>query len=208
MPRGRPREFDIDKALDSALLLFWRHGYEGTSLAALSEVMGVNMPSLYAAFESKEVLFRKALERYLQGPASYLPTALREPTAHRAAQKLFAGAIDLAMNPRHPDGCLLVQGALSAGPGSMEICKQLSMVRAAAESAVRQRFQRAVDEGDLPRGADAVALARYIVTIIWGMSVQAAGGANRAQLEQVAKMALRSWPKKTFKPRSRPRVRM
>jgi len=196
MPRGRPREFDIDKALDSALLLFWRHGYEGTSISALAEAMGVNMPSLYAAFESKEMLFRKALERYLQGPASYLPNALKEPPALRVVKKLFAGAIDLAMNPRHPDGCLLVQGALSAGPGSMEICKQLAMVRAAAESAVRQRFERAIDEGDLPSGTDAAGLARYVIIVIWGMSVQAAGGANRAQLEQVAKTALRCWPKK------------
>ena len=196
MPRGRPREFDIDKALDSALLLFWRHGYEGTSLAALSEAMGVNMPSLYAAFESKETLFRKALQRYLQGPASYLPNALREPTALRAAQKLFAGAIDLAMNPRHPDGCLLVQGALSAGPSAVEIRKQLSTVRAAAESAVRQRFERALAEGDLPGGADAASLARYIITVIWGMSVQAASGANRPQLERVAKVALRNWPRR------------
>jgi|SRR5438552_14380481 len=193
MAQGRPREFDADKALDAALLLFWRHGYEGTSLAALTHAMGINMPSLYAAFGNKEMLFRKALDRYLQGPASYLPTALKERTARGAAEKLFRGAINMAMNPRHPDGCLLVQGALAAGPVAESIRKELSLRRAAAESAVRRRFERAVAGGDLPGGADPAALARFIITVIWGMSVQAAGGATRAQLKQVAGRAMQCW---------------
>ena len=194
MPRGRPRKFDLEAALDAALLLFWRHGYEGTSLAALAQAMGVNMPSLYAAFGNKESLFRRALGRYLEKPASYLPRALEEPTARCAAAKLFEGAIDMAMNPLHPDGCLLVQGALVSGPGAESISKELSLTRAAAEAAVRRRFERAIAEEDLPAGVDAAILARYIITVIWGLSVQAAGGATRAQLTEVAEMALRSWP--------------
>src|SRR5437867_1876189 len=98
MPKGRPREFDAEQALDAALLLFWRHGYEGTSLAALTDAMGINTPSLYAAFGSKEMLFRRALDRYLQKPASYLPTALKEPTARGAAEKILSGAINMVMN--------------------------------------------------------------------------------------------------------------
>jgi len=194
MPRGRPREFDLEKALDAAMLLFWRHGYEGTSLAALTEAMGINVPSLYAAFGNKEQLFRKALDRYLQRPASYLPMALKEPTARRAAQKLFSGAIGMAMNPRHPDGCLLVQGALASGPGAASVRKELSLHRAAAESAVRSRFARAVADGDLPASVDPASLARYIITVIWGLSVQAAGGATRAQLNETAELAMRCWP--------------
>ena len=81
MARGRPRQFNAEKALDAALMLFWRHGYEGTSLAALTTAMGINVPSLYAAFGNKETLFKKALDRYIQRPASYLPNALQEPTA-------------------------------------------------------------------------------------------------------------------------------
>src|SRR5215813_13222992 len=99
MPRGRPREFETEKALDAALLLFWRHGYEGTSLAALTEAMGINMPSLYGAFGNKEMIFLKALDRYIQKPASYLPKALNEPTARGVAERLFRGAIDMVMNP-------------------------------------------------------------------------------------------------------------
>ena len=194
MPKGRPREFDADKALRAALLLFWRHGYEGTSLAALTDAMGLNTPSLYAAFGNKEMLFRKVLERYLQGPASYLPNALKEPTARAAAEKLFSSAINMAMHPRHPDGCLLVQGALVAGPAAESIRKELSLRRAAAESAVRRRFETAVAHADLPASVAPAQLARYVITVIWGLSVQAAGGATRAQLEEVAEMAMRAWP--------------
>ncbi|HVA49732.1 MAG TPA: TetR/AcrR family transcriptional regulator [Pirellulales bacterium] len=194
MARGRPRQFDTEQALDAALMLFWRHGYEGTSLAALTEAMGINVPSLYAAFGNKESLFRKALDRYLQRPASYLPKALAEPTARRAAERLFQGAIDMVMKRRHPDGCLLVHGALASGPLAESVRQELNRRRRGAESLVRQRFRRAVAEGDLPAGVDAAKLARYIVTVLWGLSVQAAGGATRNQLQEVAEMAIKAWP--------------
>lgn len=194
MARGRPRNFDLDEALDAALALFWRHGYEGTSLAALTDVMGINMPSLYAAFGNKETLFRKVLDRYLQQPAAYFPTALEEPTARRVTEKLFQGAIDMVMNPRHPDGCLLVQGGLATGPVAEWVRKELGGVRAAAESALRGRYERAIAEGDLPKKTDAAQLARYIVTVLWGLSVERSGGATRAQLKEVVQLAMRAWP--------------
>src|SRR4051812_12955618 len=125
MPRGRPREFNVEEALDAALLVFWRHGYEGASVAALASAMGINGPSLYAAFGDKESLFAKALDRYLQKPASYLPKALQEPDARRAVEQLFRGAIDMVMNPAHPNGCLLVQGALASVPASDDVRLQL-----------------------------------------------------------------------------------
>lgn len=196
MPKGRPRQFDVQQALDTALLLFWRHGYEGTSLAALTKAMHINVPSLYAAFGNKETLFKKALDRYLHGPASYLPKALEQASARRAIEKLFQGAIDMVMNPQHPDGCLLVQGALASGPSAVSIRKELSLRRAAAETAVRRRLECALVEDDLPAGVDTGELARYILTVLWGLSVQAAGGASRAQLRSVAQLALRCWPKK------------
>jgi AcrR family transcriptional regulator len=194
MPRGRPREFDTEKALDAALVLFWRHGYEGTTLAALTETVGVNVPSLYAAFGNKETLFKRVVDRYLEKPASYLPTALKEPTARRVAEKLLSGAINMTMNPRHPEGCLLVQGALTVGPVAEPVRAELSRLRAAAESCVRKRFEQAIAARDLPQSADAAKLARYFITVIWGLSVQAAGGATRAQLKEVAEMAMLSWP--------------
>lgn len=194
MARGRPRAFDTDQALNSALELFWRHGYEGTPVAALAEAMGINVPSLYAAFGNKESLFRSVLDRYLQGPASYLRLALQEPTARKTAEKAFRGAIEMAMNPRHGDGCLLVQGGLATGPAADSIRVELSRRRAAAEAAVRRRFERAATEGDLPAEISPQKLARFLMTVIWGLSVQAAGGATRTQLKDAAEMALRCWP--------------
>src|SRR6516164_7920615 len=112
---GRPREFDVDQALDSALRVFWRKGYEGTTLPDLTKAMGINRPSLYAAFGSKEELFRQTLDRYAAGPAAYVRAALTEPTARAVAERLLAGAIDVVTNRRNPRGCLLVQGALACG---------------------------------------------------------------------------------------------
>ncbi|HEX6987587.1 MAG TPA: TetR/AcrR family transcriptional regulator [Planctomycetaceae bacterium] len=194
MGKGRPREFDTAAALDAAMELFWRRGYEGTSLAALTEATGVGAPSLYAAFGNKEALFRKALGRYLERPASYLRKALAAPTARAVAEQAFRGAIDMVMRPGAPEGCLLVHGALASTPTTEAVREELGRLRAAAEAAVRRRFERSVAEGDLPPGADPAALARFLMTVIWGMSVQAAGGARRKDLEQVAEVALRCWP--------------
>jgi AcrR family transcriptional regulator len=195
MARGRPREFDTDAALEAALRLFWRHGYEGTSLAALTQAMGINVPSLYAAFGNKEALFAAVLQKYLHSQACYLPNALKEPSARQAVQTLFKGAIDMAMNQRHPTGCMLVQGALATGPGGEPARAALSKTRAAAEAAVRRRFDRAKADGDLPPHVNAAKLARYIMAVVWGISVQAAGGASRAALKDVAELAMAAWPK-------------
>jgi AcrR family transcriptional regulator len=194
MARGRPREFDTEKALEAAMLLFWRHGYEGTSMSAISEAMGVNMPSVYAAFGDKPSLFSKALQRYLQRPASYLPKALEAATAREVVERLFAGAINMVMHPKNPDGCLLVQGALASGPDVDGIRQQLAARRASAEQAIVRRFQRAIEDGDLDASVNPTRLAGYVTTVIWGMSVQAAGGASRSQLKETAEIALQAWP--------------
>src|SRR5437763_10008756 len=99
--RGRPRAFDLDKALDRALQVFWRKGYEGASLPDLTQAMGINRPSLYAAFGSKEELFRRALDRYAEGPASYVREALNEPTTRAVAERLLGGAVGLLSDSQH-----------------------------------------------------------------------------------------------------------
>src|SRR3954469_22395850 len=121
MAKGRPREFDVDQALDRALRVFWRRGYEGATLPDLTKAMGINRPSLYAAFGSKEGLFRKALDRYAAGPAAYVREALNEPTARAVAGRLLGGAIDLVTDRRNPRGCLLVQGALACGEAAESV---------------------------------------------------------------------------------------
>ena len=194
MPRGRPREFDTDKALEAALKVFWRKGFEGASLPDLTRAMGINRPSLYAAFGNKEALFRKALDRYAHGPAAYVRQALDEPTARRVVERLLRGAVDVLTDPRNPRGCLAVQGALACGKASDGVRKELNSRRAAGEAALRRRLERARSEGDLPAGSNPADLARYVTTLVHGMSVQAAGGDSRAQLRRVADLALQSWP--------------
>src|SRR5882724_10042851 len=129
--KGRPREFDVEKALDRALEVFWRKGYEGASLLDLTRAMGINRPSLYAAFSSKEGLFRKALDRYADGPAAYVREALGEPTARAVAERLLRGAIDLLTDRRNPRGCLMVQGALACGAAAESVRGELVSRRAA-----------------------------------------------------------------------------
>src|SRR6202140_5331508 len=189
---GRPRSFDIDRALNRALRVFWRKGYEGASLSDLTKAVGVNRPSLYAAFGDKEALFRKALGRYLHGPAAYTQEALKEPTARAVVERLLQGAADLNTAPRNPGGCLMVQGALVCGEAGDSIRQELAAYRAGGGAGLRRRFQRAKSEGDLPATVNPADLARYVATIVYGMAVQAASGASRDKLQNVVEMALRT----------------
>jgi len=191
---GRPRSFDIDGALDRVLLVFWRKGFEGASLSDLTKAAGVNRPSLYAAFGDKKALFRKALERYLDGPAAYSQEALKEPTARAVVERLLRGAADLSSAPRNPGGCLIVQGALACGEEADSIRHELTACRAAGEAAIRRRLQRAKSEGDLPPSVNPADLARYVAMVLYGMAVEAAGGASRDKLQGVVEMALRTLP--------------
>jgi AcrR family transcriptional regulator len=192
---GRPRSFDLDEALEAAMQVFWRKGYEGTSLSELTKAMGINRPSLYAAFGDKVTLFRKALDRYAEGPAAYVREALKQATARAVAQQLLRGAADLLTDPHHPTGCLMVQGALVCGEAADCIRQELVSRRLAGEAAVRRRFKRAKAEGDLPADANPADLARYVVTIAQGMAVQAAGGASREGLQRVVRTAMSAWPR-------------
>lgn len=195
MQKGRPREFDADNALDKALHVFWSRGYEGTSLSDLTEAMGINRPSLYAAFGNKEELFRRALDRYAEtGPGALQRASLNEPTARAVVERLLTVTAESLTDPKHPRGCLAVQGALSCGEAAQSVKDELCARRAAGEARLRERFERAKAEGDLAPDSDPASLARYIATVVQGMSVQGAGGASRAELLKVAELALKAWP--------------
>src|SRR5271155_297285 len=127
---GRPLGFDPAKALDKALRVFWKHGYEGASLTDLTEAMGINRPSMYAKFGNKEELFRKALDRYTKLAGSSREEALEEPTARGAVEKILLGSADALSEPGHPRGCLMVQGALTCGDASDAVRRELSARRA------------------------------------------------------------------------------
>ncbi len=174
--------------------MFWTNGYEGTALSDLTTAMGINRPSIYATFGNKEALFRKALDRYNAKMTGYMAEALKEPTAKAVAERLMVGTADLLSCPGNPKGCLMVQGALACGEEADPIRKELIARRSTGEAALRERFERAKLEGDLPAEADPADLARYIMAVMHGMSVQSAGGASRAALQGVIDLSLRAWP--------------
>ena len=191
---GRTRAFDADEALERAVTVFWTKGYEGTSLSELTEVMGINRPSLYAAYGNKQELFRKALERYGEGPSSYERKALAKATARDVAAGLLRGAADVQTDPNTPAGCLATLGTTYCADDSSPVGKMLISSRLAGHAAIRKRFERARAEGDLPADADPEALTHYIGTVVCGMAVLAASGATREQLERVIELTMRAWP--------------
>jgi AcrR family transcriptional regulator len=194
VPSGRTRQFDADKALDRALEVFWARGYEGATLPELTRAMGINRPSLYAAFGNKEQLFRKALDRYQTGPMSFLTEALKEPTARAAAEAIFSGFIRMQRNREKARGCLIVSGALASGEGAETVRRELAQLRQAIVAALRERFEKAVQDSDLPAGTDCATLGRYTATVLGGLAVQAASGTTEKQLRLVAAQAMQAWP--------------
>ena len=192
--RGRPRAFDGERALEAALRVFWEKGYAGASLSDLTGAMGINRPSLYAAFGDKEALFRRVVARYVSSSGPCFQQALEAPTARAAAEQVLRGVVERLSDPAVPGGCLLVQGALACGEEADSARCELESQRAALEAALRVRFERAAAEGDLPAGADPADLARFVAATIWGLAVQARSGANRDELQRVAELALRAFP--------------
>jgi len=192
---GRPRRFDIDTALNRAVEVFWRKGYEGASVSDLTEAMGINPPSLYAAFGNKEALFRKALDRYQASHAAFWKEALDAPTAFEAVKRLLHGTAERLTEKGNPPGCLIVQGALCGGEECDSVKAELASRRNASMALIRERLKRGRAAGDLPTNAHPGSLARYVTTVIQGMAVQAASGTTRAELRRVAEAALRAWPR-------------
>ncbi len=180
MAIGRPRTFNKEEALDRALEVFWRKGYEGASICDLTAAMGINPPSLYAAFGNKESLFRQALDRYseTQG-ALHARERWRRPRPATASPHFCAARPSLLSDKSSPAGCLLVQGVAGAGDHAQCIQEELSNRRAANQKVICERLQRAQAEGELPPDADPAALARYVSTVTQGMAIQAAAGASR-----------------------------
>jgi AcrR family transcriptional regulator len=191
---ARPRVFDVKKAIETATDLFWRNGYERTSLADLTEAMGITPPSFYFAFGSKDGLFEKVLEHYLSTRLSYAEEALSQPTARGVAEQMLNRLAELYTDPAHPRGCLAVNCALPCADDAIPVRREMAVLRAERRARLRKRFEQARASGDLPADADPDELARFIMVIGWGMAVDAQSGAARADLQRTAARALEAWP--------------
>ena len=191
---GRPLGFAENEALEAAMRVFWEKGYEGSTLADLTEAMGINRSSMYATFGDKEALFRLAIARYAEGPAAYMREALEQPTVRAVVEALLRGALELLTDPSHPRGCLSVQGALACGSHAEPMKQAMIEWRKQGESGIQKRLQRARREGGLAKNVDPGDLARYISTVLTGLGVQAANGSTRAEMMRLVDIALRSMP--------------
>jgi len=191
---GRPREFDLDSALDRAVEVFWRQGYEATSLSDLTGAMGINKPSLYAAFGNKEELFKKALDLYERDKLAYMTEALKAPTSRLMAERLLMGALEMQTSSCDPKGCLGVISAVACGPEASSIRECVIERQRSSREALIDRLDRYRSEGDLPADIEPEALARYLTALLQGLSVQAGAGASRGELKTLVDMALRTWP--------------
>ena len=195
-PMGRPREFDIEKALDKAGELFWRKGYDGTSLSDLTRAIGITPPSFYVAFKSKEALFKQVVDRYQsRQQLGIFAEALNQATPLAVAERVLYGLADSYTSKLNPRGCLVINSSLPCSDETEDSVRhELAELRTASRIELRKRFKHFQSNGALPADADPDALARYIVTIAWGMAVEAQSGASRSDLHRTVKQALTSWP--------------
>ena len=193
-PRGRPRSFDRDAALDAAMQVFWEKGFEGTSISDLTKAMGLNPPSIYSAFGDKERLFVEAVERYSEGNRESCPFC-DEPTARGAIEKLLTYSAHELTESSHPRGCLMTMASTTAANSSDAMQKLIARKRAGARDSIRERIKLGLKEGDVPAGTDANALADFYFTILGGMALSAREGASRRSLIATVEQAMSLFPK-------------
>jgi AcrR family transcriptional regulator len=200
--RGRPRTFDPDTALRTALELFWERGYEGTSLGDLAQAMGIASASIYACFGSKEELFRQVMALYGTTSGGQPRRALREqPTARAAIHEMLRAVVDQITRPDAPHYCMLILAAPTGAVENHAVREFLAEGRRGQLREIRDRLARGVIDGDLtapPANLDAI--ARYYTTVVQGLSVQARDGATRDDLEAVITCAMAAWETLTSAP--------
>ncbi|TKD47765.1 MAG: TetR/AcrR family transcriptional regulator [Mesorhizobium sp.] len=192
--RGRPRTFDRTAALRRAMEVFWAKGYEGASMSELTAAMGINSPSLYAAFGSKEALFLEAVELYTQVEGTDIWSALEKaPTARQAVERFLRQTAKAYSQTDRPQGCLIALGALHQDSSRGAICDDLRRRRAESRAALLRRLERGVAEGELPENFDCGTAATFYATVQHGMSIQARDGASRAALLATVTGAMAAW---------------
>lgn len=188
---GRPLSFDPEAALAPAMLLFWRHGYEATSLADLTRAMGVTPPSIYAAYGDKKGLFQAAVRRYLARTQTPIAVIAQAPTAEAAARTLIEGAAIAFTGAATPTGCMLASSAIAVSAEADDVREELATIRRKIEATLRHKIAVGIDNRELPADADPAVLAAYVMTVIQGFSTLARDGTPRAMLHQIAQLAMK-----------------
>lgn len=188
---GRPTGFDTDRALDMAMRLFWERGYEGTSMADLSQKMGIHPSSIYAAFGDKQDLFALAAKRYADVPAQYMARALQQPTLRDFILAAFDNTVEFLGSKEHPSSCFTLTAAISCGTDTEAARTLMREMRLKNEAAIKARLLRARKAGEIPKGQNVDDYTRYLSSLLSGLAVQAANGATRAELKRTAEVALR-----------------
>jgi AcrR family transcriptional regulator len=192
--RGRPRTFDRADALRRAMEAFWEHGYEATSISDLTAAMGINSPSLYAAFGSKEELFRESVAYYNDTLGATAAAELRErPTAREAIAAVLRHHAAVFCDPDNPRGCMIVLAANACGDQSRSVHEYLAAWRMELERDFAGRIERGIADGDVPAGADAAAIAAFYNSVNHGMAIQARDGADQTKLSAIAEAAIAAW---------------
>jgi AcrR family transcriptional regulator len=189
--RGRPRAFDRTQALERAMEVFWQHGFEGSSLTDLTSAMGINSPSLYSAFGSKEALYLEAVHRFSDTAAAGTVRALMEaPTLRDGLARMLYASIECSTQEGRPQGCMIALGATHCAPENERLRLELKEMRRTLQDTLRLKFKTAVDEGMLPLDVDAGSLATYFASVVHGISIQARDGATREELTAAVAHAL------------------
>lgn len=191
---GRPLSFDRNIALEQAMLTFWRHGYETTSITDLTAAMGISTPSLYGAFGDKRRLFLEATQLYAGDRAAAADAIDSAPTARDAARDMLEGAVIGYTGETTPHGCLLASATASGSAASLDVQRAVADIRSFFTDRLRNRIERDVSTGILPETTDTHALAGLVTTIMQGLSVLARDGIGRASLQAIAMTALHAWP--------------
>ena len=197
-PRGRPREFDREQALETAMRLFWSRGYEPTSISDLTSAIGITPPALYGAFGDKKRLFLEAVQHYQQVVGCYARKALaEEPTAESAIRRLLLDAMKAFTEPRNPKGCLVVLGATNCATESADIFEAIAERRRMADIVVRARIAAGQTAGELSDNTDVDALTCVVTATLYGIAVKARDGAPRVQLRAAIEQLMAMWPRRT-----------
>jgi AcrR family transcriptional regulator len=188
---GRPIGFNKGAALEAAMLLFWERGYEGTSMADLTQAMGLNPSSIYAAFGDKHALFSLAAKRYVETRTQYATEALSEPTLEKVVRALFDNTVAFLTTPGHPSTCMTLAGAMGCSVDAAPARDLMTEIRKQNEVAIRQRLLAARKSGELSKNINVDDYTRYLSSILSGLSVQAANGSTKSELKRTSQMALR-----------------